>query len=106
MKRQLLLLLVITCGVLSANQIMVDPQEYPLDQDAHYSVRSEDPYSDDIELLDFEFVDPNEQIDTASLNPPLWVVYLNKLTAPLFVLYNKLYKWFRVHPSARGQKVR
>lgn len=106
MKRQLLLFLVITSGVLSANQIMIEPQEYSLDQDAHSSVRSEDPFNDGIELLDFELVDANEQIDIASLNPPLWVVYLNKLTAPLFVLYNKIYKWFRVHPSARGQNVR
>jgi hypothetical protein len=104
--KQQLLLLVITCGTLSANQIMVDPQEYVSTEEAHYNVRSEDPLNDDVELLDFEFVDPNEQIDTASLNPPLWVVYLNKLTTPLFVLYNKIYKWFRVHPSARGQKVR
>lgn len=100
-----LLLFVIICSTLSANQMMMQPQEYQLKEEANGNVRSEDPLNDDVELLDFELVDPDEQIDTASLNPPLWVIYLNKLTAPLFVLYNKVYKWFRVHPSARGQRV-
>jgi hypothetical protein len=84
---------------------MVDPQEYVSTEDAHRTVKSEDPFNDSVELLDFELVDPNEQIDTASLNPPLWVVYLNTLATPLFVLYNKIYKWFRVHPSARVHKI-
>lgn len=84
---------------------MLDQQEDISIKDDHAALRSEDPYDDDVELLDFEFVDPNEQIDVASLNPPLWVVYLNKLTTPLFVLYNKIYKWFRVHHSVRGQKI-
>lgn len=95
-------MLAIIAVPLVANQISINPEEYPLLADAQ-SVKNdvaEEPEFD-VELLDFEYINPDEKIDTESLNPPLWVVYLNKLTTPLFVLYNKIYKWFRVHPSVR-----
>lgn len=109
MKLKLLSLLVI-CSGLSANQVILQPQEYTSAEKVQYNIRSEDPHNDAIELVDFDLLDPNEKLDPASLNPPLLVAYIlkavNAITPPVVALWNKIYKWFRVHSSARELKVR
>lgn len=105
MKLQLTLILSLMICPLIANQIRMNPKQQTLVTRSK-KLDQPDVYRSSVvddELIDFDELNLDENIDTQELIP-LWARLANKVVAPFFVLYNNFSKWLNTKEEASSLK--